>query len=195
MTENLSMLNNYEDKGDKSFVQGFRYFFNPDPESMSSDEIRDLNSRALPKRIKNKFLKTTWHEMSSTTFIIPVSDGGTVTAYFLINQKQKEEKGVMPLTIFCHGGGWLHGNMDFYSTWLKYFSYTMGTAVLLIDYRLAPTYKFPTAVEDCYDAILWAIEGAKYCKILENRPRQNIFGRRWLWSHTGGYGYNSFERP
>ena len=77
MTENLSMLNNYEDKGDKSFVQGFRYFFNPDPESMSSDEIRDLNSRALPKRIKNKFLKTTWHEMSSTTFIIPVSDGGT----------------------------------------------------------------------------------------------------------------------
>ena len=165
MTENLSMLNNYEDKGDKSFVQGFRYFFNPDPESMSSDEIRDLNSRALPKRIKNKFLKTTWHEMSSTTFIIPVSDGGTVTAYFLINQKQKEEKGVMPLTIFCHGGGWLHGNMDFYSTWLKYFSYTMGTAVLLIDYRLAPTYKFPTAVEDCYDAILWAIEGAKYWKI------------------------------
>ena len=55
--------------------------------------------------------------------------------------------------------------MDFYSTWLKYFSYTMGTAVLLIDYRLAPTYKFPTAVEDCYDAILWAIEGAKYWKI------------------------------
>lgn len=165
MTENLSMLNNYEDKGDKSFVQGFRYFFNPDPESMSSDEIRDLNSRALPKRIKNKFLKTTWHEMSSTTFIIPVSDGGTVTAYFLINQKQKEEKGVMPLTIFCHGGGWLHGNMDFYSSWLKYFAYTMKTAVLLVDYRLAPTYKFPTAIEDCYDAIIWAIEGAKYWKI------------------------------
>ena len=154
-------MNINEDRVDKSFIQGYRYFFNPDPESLTPDEIKDLNSREVPRKVKKKYLATTWHDMSSTTFIIPVSDGGTITAYFFINQKQKEEKGVMPLTIYCHGGGWLHGNMDFYSSWLKYFSYTMGTAVLLIDYRLAPTYKFPTAVEDCYDAIIWAINGAK----------------------------------
>ena len=86
-----------EDRVDKSFIQGFRYFFNPDPESLSPDDIKDLNSRAVPNKIRKKYLKTTWHDMSSTTFIIPVSDGGTITAYFLINQKQKEEKGVMQI--------------------------------------------------------------------------------------------------
>ena len=158
-----------EDRAQKAFIQGYREFFSLDPESLSPDEIKDLNNKALPTRVKKKYLKTTWHEMSSTTFIIPVSDGGTITAYYLINQKQKEEKGVMPLTIFCHGGGWLHGNMDFYATWLKYFAYHMRTAVLLVDYRLAPQYKFPTAVEDCYDAIIWAMNGAKYWKIDPDR--------------------------
>ena len=35
----------------------------------------------------------------------------------------------------------------------------METAVLLVDYRLGPQYKFPVAIEDCFDAFLWAREG------------------------------------
>ncbi|MBS7378300.1 MAG: alpha/beta hydrolase fold domain-containing protein, partial [Sphaerochaetaceae bacterium] len=159
------MSNKNEDRADKAFVQGYKEFFSLNPESLSPEEIKDLNNGAIGKKAKKKHLVTTWHDVSSSTFIIPVSDGGTITAYFLMSQKQKDEMGVMPLTIFLHGGGWLHGNMDFYSSWLKYFAYTMKTAVLLVDYRLAPTYKFPTAIEDCYDAIIWAIEGAKYWKI------------------------------
>lgn len=154
-----------EDRTDKAFIQGFHHFFPVDPESLSPEEIKDYNNGAIARKLKKKHLISTWREVSSTTFIVPVSDGGTITAYFFVSQKQKEEKGVMPLTIFCHGGGWLHGNMDFYSTWLKYYAYTMKTAVLLVDYRLAPAYKFPTAIEDCYDAIIWAINGAKYWKI------------------------------
>ena len=159
------MSNKNEDRADKAFVQGYKEFFSLNPESLSPEERKDLNKGAIGKKAKKKHLVTTWHDVSSSTFIIPVSDGGTITAYFLMSQKQKDEMGVMPLTIFLHGGGSLHGNMDFYSSWLKYFAYTMKTAVLLVDYRLAPTYKFPTAIEDCYDAIIWAIEGAKYWKI------------------------------
>lgn len=157
------------DRDEKLFIQGYKEFFSIDPESLSPEEIKDWNNKAFSKKTKKKYINTTWRDVSSSTFIIPVSDGGTITSYFLMSQKQKEEKGVMPLTIFCHGGGWLQGNMDFYSTWLKYFSYTMGTAVLLLDYRLAPLYKFPTVVEDCYDAVLWALEGAKYWKIDPDR--------------------------
>jgi len=35
----------------------------------------------------------------------------------------------------------------------------------MIDYRLAPQHKFPTAVEDCYNTLVWAAQGARYWKI------------------------------
>ena len=40
----------------------------------------------------------------------------------------------------------------------------LAIAVLHCVYRLSPKFKFPTAVEDCYDALLWAYEGVRYWK-------------------------------
>ena len=100
--------------------------------------------------------------------VIPVTEGA-VTGYYFSDPKLSELTGVMPLMIFCHGGGWVFGNMDFYSIFLSHLAEVTESAILLIDYRLAPKYKFPTAVEDCYDAVLWAAEGAKYWKIDTDR--------------------------
>ena len=47
MNENLYMLNMNEDRADKSFIQGYTYFFSPDPESLTPDEIKDLNKIIL----------------------------------------------------------------------------------------------------------------------------------------------------
>lgn len=57
---------------------------------------------------------------------------------------------VKPILVFFHGGGWVIGNIDSYNNvcanLVKYTDHT----VVSVDYRLAPEFKFPAAVEDCY---------------------------------------------
>lgn len=151
------------DRNDRLFIEGFGKFFTLDPEMLTPDEIKKLNSQTFPRRTMRKYLAGTSHNVAVTTYIIPVSDGKTITAYYVYDRKMSD-KGPLPLVIFFHGGGFIHANMDFYLTYMRYFAVTMECAVLLVDYRLAPQYKFPTAGEDCYDAIMWAMEGVKYWK-------------------------------
>lgn len=168
MYDNCVMLKETLDRSDRSFIEGANFFFPLQPDSLTPDEIKDLNNTAYSQRIKNKYLVKAPRSISSTTFIIPVADGSTITSYYLVNQKL-QEKGNIPLVIFFHGGGWFHSNLDFYSTYLKHFAASVGCAVLLVDYRLGQSYKFPTAIEDCYDSVLWAMEGVKYWKIDTDR--------------------------
>lgn len=52
--------------------------------------------------------------------------------------------------IFFHGGGWVVGNIDSYSAVCSNMAKQTGHIVVSVDYRLAPEYHFPAAVEDCY---------------------------------------------
>lgn len=152
-------------RSDRLFIEGYQKFFTPDPESLTPEEIKIQNNSSYPKRLKNKYIVHTSKPINVTSYIIPVSDGRTITAYYLVSKATAEKGSSMPLVIFFHGGGWFHSNMDFYLTYLKYFAYTMDVAVLLVDYQLGLPYKFPCAVEDCYDSILWAMDGVKYWKV------------------------------
>lgn len=150
-------------RSDRLFIEGFQKFFSTTPEELTPEDIRNLNNMSYSKKLKNKYIAHTFKKVNTISYIVPTSDGKTITAYYLTS-KSKEDMGPLPLVIFFHGGGWLHANMDFYLSYLKYFASEMECAVLLVDYRLGQ-YKFPTAVEDCYDAILWAMDGVKYWKI------------------------------
>ncbi len=150
-------------RSDRLFIEGFQKFFSTTPEELTPEDIKNLNNMSYPKRLKNKYIAHTLRKVNTVSYVVPTSDGKTITAYYLTS-KSKEDMGPLPLVIFFHGGGWLHANMDFYLSYLKYFASKMECAVLLVDYRLGQ-YKFPTAVEDCYDAVLWAMDGVKYWKI------------------------------
>ena len=132
------------------------------PEALTDDLIDDINNMTITAREARKVLCPS-RNVITHTFVIPVTDGA-ITGYYFFNPRFSELAGVVPLIIFCHGGGWVFGNMDFYSIFLRHLAEATGSSILLIDYRLAPKHKFPTAVEDCYDALLWACEGAKYWK-------------------------------
>jgi acetyl esterase/lipase len=54
------------------------------------------------------------------------------------------------ILIFFHGGGFVFGNIDTYTNVCSNMAKQTGHAVVSVDYRLAPEYKFPTAPEDCY---------------------------------------------
>lgn len=61
-----------------------------------------------------------------------------------------EEESVHKILIFFHGGGWVIGNIDSYTTVCSNMAKQTGHIVVSVDYRLAPEFPFPAAPEDCY---------------------------------------------
>lgn len=52
--------------------------------------------------------------------------------------------------LFFHGGGWVTGSIESYTTVCARLAGATGCTVISVDYRLAPEHKFPAALEDCY---------------------------------------------
>lgn len=67
-------------------------------------------------------------------------------------------EGPFPVLVFYHGGGWVLGDLEIVDPILRWVTNETETMVVSVDYRLAPEYKFPIAVEDCYDATKWVAE-------------------------------------
>ena len=55
--------------------------------------------------------------------------------------------------IYIHGGGWVTGSVDSYTNICSKICKKTNSIVIAIDYRLAPEYKFPTGLLDCYEVI------------------------------------------
>lgn len=60
-----------------------------------------------------------------------------------------------PLYIMIHGGGFSMGDLDMKEEDCRRLVVKFGFVALNIDYRLAPEYPWPAAVEDCWDALKW----------------------------------------
>ena len=67
------------------------------------------------------------------------------------------------LLVFFHGGGWVSGNIDSYIKPCANLANYTGRRVVSVDYRLAPEFPFPHAVNDCYHAVK---ELFNHCEIL-----------------------------
>ena len=52
--------------------------------------------------------------------------------------------------VFFHGGGWVIGDIDTYTTACINMADLTGRVVYSVDYRLAPEYPYPSGLEDCY---------------------------------------------
>jgi len=64
------------------------------------------------------------------------------------------------LVVYLHGGGMILGSLDTYDAIIKANVAAAGVPFLAPEYRLAPEHPYPTPVEDCYAALLWAAENA-----------------------------------
>ena len=63
---------------------------------------------------------------------------------------------VLPLLVFCHGGGWTIGDLDTHDVVCRELCNASGCALLAVGYRLAPEHRFPAAFDDCLAATRWA---------------------------------------
>ncbi|MFB5661757.1 alpha/beta hydrolase [Alteribacillus sp. HJP-4] len=68
-----------------------------------------------------------------------------------------------PVLIYYHGGAFLdnYGNLDTHDNIMRSLASRTGAVVISPGYRTAPEHVFPTAVNDSYDALLWAEENAE----------------------------------
>jgi acetyl esterase/lipase len=60
-----------------------------------------------------------------------------------------------PLLINFHGGGFTIGHARDDARWATAVTSQTGAVVVSVNYRLAPEYPFPVAIDDCVSAILW----------------------------------------
>ena len=62
--------------------------------------------------------------------------------------------------VYFHGGGWVIGDLDTHHGVCHALAKTSGCLVVSVDYRLAPEYCHPAAVEDAYAATNWVAENS-----------------------------------
>ncbi|MFG6413512.1 alpha/beta hydrolase [Roseateles sp. DC23W] len=67
---------------------------------------------------------------------------------------------VLPALLYLHGGGFTIGDLETHDSLCRQLSARSGCAVLALDYRLAPEYRFPAAVDDAWAALAWLHEQA-----------------------------------
>jgi acetyl esterase len=68
--------------------------------------------------------------------------------------------GPFPALVYCHGGGWVLGNIDTVDVPCRRLASQAQCVVVSVDYRLAPEHRFPAAAEDAYAAFRWLVANA-----------------------------------
>ncbi len=88
--------------------------------------------------------------------VIPARDGTGLPARLLAPQVA----GPLPVLLYFHGGGFTVGSSATHEALCRQLAAMAGCAVVSVDYRLAPEWKFPTAVEDAWDSLQWLLRQA-----------------------------------
>jgi acetyl esterase len=86
---------------------------------------------------------------------VPARDGETLPARLYAPSNE-----ALPVLVYFHGGGFTIGSIDSHDTLCRRLAQLAGCAVVSVGYRLAPEHRFPTAVNDAWDATQWVARAA-----------------------------------
>lgn len=111
-------------------------------------------SQLTPAEVRKNSLIKGWIKIRSKvprTNIVITGRNGSIP----IRIYSPLEDGLFPVIIYFHGGGWVFGSLDEADHICSAFSNDVPAIVVSVDYRLSPENKFPAAIEDGYDVLLW----------------------------------------
>ena len=121
--------------------------------SLPSEDIRKVREMLAAQPGRNKMTVEQRREaINAWDLEYPVSDKVTVAAARIaeipcewITAPDASEEGVL---LYLHGGGYVIGSPNSHRHFVAKLSEETGLQCLLVDYRLAPEFPFPAAVED-----------------------------------------------
>ena len=90
-------------------------------------------------------------------FKIPTRDGHFIKARLFAPNLRSATQG-LPTLVYFHGGGFTIGSIQTHNVLCKELARIGHCAVISVDYRLAPEYRFPIATNDAWDALKWVSE-------------------------------------
>jgi len=90
-------------------------------------------------------------------FKIPTRDGHFIKARLFAPNLRSATQG-LPTLVYFHGGGFTIGSIQTHNVLCRELARIGHCAVISVDYRLAPEYRFPMATNDAWDALKWVSE-------------------------------------
>jgi len=69
--------------------------------------------------------------------------------------------GPHPIVLFFHGGGWVICTLDTHDNVARAICRDAQAVVVSVDYRMAPEFRFPIALDDCFAATQWVAANAR----------------------------------
>ena len=120
-----------------------------------------LNRRTIP--MIQKSMELLYHQQRSSSAVrvervrIPADAGQAVRALLYIPVEGKTDA----YLLYCHGGGYAFPAAPYQYKLARIYAQQVGCRVLFPDYRLAPEYPFPAAVDDCFAAYRRLLEMAE----------------------------------
>ncbi|RMX08052.1 alpha/beta hydrolase [Corticibacter populi] len=84
---------------------------------------------------------------------IPARDGHAMPVRLYVPQAATGQ--ALPAVLYLHGGGFTIGGIGTHDVLCRRLAHNTGAAVVSLEYRMAPEHRFPTAVDDTWDALAW----------------------------------------
>ncbi|EIM86735.1 uncharacterized protein STEHIDRAFT_168663 [Stereum hirsutum FP-91666 SS1] len=89
-------------------------------------------------------------------------DGTEITARTLVPTPHGAEgRQKYPLLVFMHGGGFFAGSVRMEDHRLRHLCVDLKMSIVNVEYRLAPEHQYPVNLNDCYEALKWAVTNAE----------------------------------
>lgn len=126
-----------------------------DYSQLSAPQVRQGNKKQL-KKLGNyiDFPPTPMFKVKNQH--LQMRDGANIPIRIYYPTAEKN----LALIVFYHGGGFVVRDLDSHDKACRRIAKYNQAIVLSVGYRLAPEFKFPIPLQDCYDATVWAAEQA-----------------------------------
>ncbi len=85
----------------------------------------------------------------------------------LVRPKDKTNE-ILPLILYCHGGGWVIGDAEAYDMTIKTIADNTDSVVAFVNYSRAPEFKYPEAINQIYAVLKHLYENGSDYKIDTN---------------------------